>query len=351
MRPPTLSISGRPIGPGAPVYIVAELSANHAGLYGQAEALVRAAAAAGADAIKLQTYTPDTMTLDIRTGRFLVGDDTIWGGLVLHDLYAQASTPWEWHAPLQALAGSLGLGWFSTPFDPTAVEFLESLDAPAYKIASFEIVDTPLLHRVAKTGKPIILSTGMATLEEIDEAVWAIRSVGPVPFALLRTNSAYPAPSDSMHLRTIPALADRYGVPVGLSDHTRDPVVPVAAVALGACIVETHLTLSRATSGPDAAFSLEPQEFRDMVAAIRTAERALGQVHFGPTDSERPSLAFRRSLAIIRDVRKGELLGSDDVRSMRPAGGLPPRHLHDVVGRRAARDLPRGTPLNWDDLE
>jgi len=215
-----------------------------------AEALVRAAAAAGADAVKLQTYTPDTLTIDVRSGRFVIGDDTIWSGAVLHDLYAQAQTPWEWHAPLRTLAHSLGLGWFSTPFDATAVDFLESIGAPAYKIASFELVDIPLLRRVAATGKPVVLSTGMATLEEMDEAVATVRSAGRSPLALLRTNSAYPAPPDGMHLRTIPALRDRYDLPIGLSDHTLTPAVAIAAVALGACIIEKHLTLSRAAPGP-----------------------------------------------------------------------------------------------------
>jgi N-acetylneuraminate synthase len=238
-----LEIAGRRIGPGSPTFVVAELSANHGGVYQQAEALVRAAAAAGADAVKLQTYTPDTLTIDVRAGRFVVGDDTLWGGAVLYDLYARAQTPWDWHAPLQALARSLDLAWFSTPFDRTAVEFLESLGTPVYKIASFELVDTPLLRRVAGTGKPMILSTGMATLEEIDEAVATIRTAGATQFALLRTNSAYPAPPDGMHLRTIPALRDRYDVPIGLSDHTLTSSIPVAAVALGASIIEKHLTL------------------------------------------------------------------------------------------------------------
>jgi len=343
-------IEGRRIGSGSPTYIVAELSANHGGIYAQAEALVRAAAAAGADAVKLQTYTPDTLTIDVRSGRFVIGDDTIWSGAVLHDLYAQAQTPWEWHAPLRTLAHSLGLGWFSTPFDATAVDFLESIGAPAYKIASFELVDIPLLRRVAATGKPVVLSTGMATLEEMDEAVATVRSAGRSPLALLRTNSAYPAPPDGMHLRTIPALRDRYDLPIGLSDHTLTPAVAIAAVALGACIIEKHLTLSRAAPGPDAAFSTEPHEFGEMVGAIRTVERALGRVHFGPTEHERGSLAFRRSLSIVRDVAKGDILTEVNVRSIRPGGGLHPRHLREVIGRRASRDLPRGTPLAWDDL-
>jgi N-acetylneuraminate synthase len=343
------AIAGRSIGPGHPVYIVAELSANHHQNLETAKALVRAAAAAGADAVKLQTYTADTITIDAHSGPFQIGEGTIWDG-TLHDLYREAHTPWAWYAELAALAAHAGLQCFSTPFDATAVEFLETQAVPAYKVASFELVDIPLLRLIAGKGKPMILSTGMATLEEIDEAVRAVRATKPVPLALLRTSSAYPAPPNEMDLRAIPYLAERFGAVGGLSDHTLGLAVPVAAVALGAHIVEKHLTLSRAERGPDSAFSLEPGEFAAMVEAVRTAEQALGAVRFGPTEHERPSLQFRRSLFAVQDIGAGEALTSDNVRSIRPSGGLHPRHLDEILGRTAVRTIARGTPITWDLL-
>jgi N-acetylneuraminate synthase len=351
MADPIFGIGGRSIGAGHPVYVVAEVSANHHQDLDTARALVRAAAEAGADAVKFQTYTPDTLTLDIRTGPFRIEQGTIWDGAVLHDLYKQAQMPWEWHQELAVLASELGLQWFSTPFDATAVAHLEALSAPAYKIASFELVDIPLLQVVARTGKPIVLSTGMAALEEIDEAVRAIREIGASPVALLRTNSAYPAPPGEMDLRTIPRLGRRFGVVVGISDHTPGIAVPVAAVAVGACIVEKHLTLSRAVPGPDAAFSLEPPEFSAMVAAVRVAEQALGGVRFGPSCHEQASLPFRRSLFVVCDMAAGEPFTLENVRSIRPASGLHPRHLPEILERRAGRAIPRGTPLTWDLVE
>lgn len=350
MAAPTFAIAGRAIGPGCPAYVVAELSANHGQDLSVAESVVRAAAEAGADAVKVQTYTPDTITIDVRTGPFRIADGTPWGGAVLHDLYREAHLPWAWHAPLQALATSLGLHWFSTPFDASAVDLLESLDVPAYKVASFELVDIPLIERIAATGKPLILSTGMATLEEIEEAVRAARSAGADQIALLRASSAYPAPAAELDLRSLPYLAERFGVVVGLSDHTLGTAVPVAAVALGASIIEKHLTLSRRTRGPDVAFSLEPAEFAAMVEAVRVAESALGGVRFGPTASEEPSLPFRRSLFVVEDVRAGTPFTLTNVRSIRPSGGLHPRHLPAVIGRVATRDITRGTPLSWDLL-
>jgi N-acetylneuraminate synthase len=265
-------------------------------------------------------------------------------------LYGEAQTPGSWHGELAALAASVGLQWFSTPYDRSSVDFLETLDAPAYKVASFELIDIPLLRHVAHTGKPIILSTGMATLEEIEEAVEAARAAGPAPLALLRTSSAYPAPAGAMNLRAIPYLAGRFDTVVGLSDHTVGIAVPVAAVALGAAIVEKHLTLSRSDGGPDSAFSLEPAEFAAMVGAVRVAEQALGEIRFGPTEHEQSSLRFRRSLFVVRDVSAGEAFTAENVRSIRPAGGLHPRHLTEVLGHRAARDVARGTPLSWDLL-
>lgn len=342
------AIAGRAIGPEHPTYVIAELSANHHGRLEDALALVEAAADAGADAVKLQTYTADTLTLDIRRPPFVVAGGTPWDGRTLHDLYDQAHTPWSWHAPLAARAAARGLHCFSSPFDATAVDHLEAHDVPAYKIASFELVDLGLLRRVAVTGKPVILSTGMATLDEIDEAVATLRAADAGPLALLRTNSGYPATPDEMDLRAIPALAARFDVPVGLSDHTLELAVPVAAVALGARILEKHLTLDRSQGGPDAAFSLEPAELAATVHAVRTAEQALGRVRFGPTAREQRSLPFRRSLFVTRDVASGEAFDATNVRSVRPADGLHPRHLDAVYGARAARDIAAGTPLSWD---
>lgn len=346
-----MNIAGRQIGPGQPAYVIAELSANHGHDFDEACALVRAAKEAGADAVKLQTYTPDTLTIDCDRPDFMIGAGTIWAGRKLYDLYGEAYTPWAWHPRLMALANELGLACFSTPFDDTAVDFLEKLDVPAHKIASFENVDLALIQRVARTGKPIILSTGMASLEEIGEAVQAVRGEGNDQLALLKCTSAYPAPPDEMNLRTIPDLASRFGVPAGLSDHTLGVEAAVAAVCLGACVIEKHFTLSRAKPGPDSAFSLEPAEFRQMVTAIRTVERALGQVSYEPTERERASRVFRRSLYIVRDVRAGEVLTQDNVRSIRPGYGLPPKHLDAVLGRRAACAIARGTALAWNLVE
>ena len=350
-RQATLWIGGREIGAGRPVYVVAELSANHRGRFDEAVSIVRAAREAGADAIKLQTYTADTLTIPSSAEPFRHDSGSVWAGRTLHDLYAEACTPWEWQPKLQELAHELGIELFSSPFDPSAVDFLETMQVPAYKIASFELVDLPLIRRVAATGKPLILSTGMATLEELDEALGAAREAGASGVALLKCTSAYPAPAEEMNLRTIPALAERFRVPVGLSDHTLGIAAPVAAVALGASIVEKHLTLSRAAGGPDAAFSLEPREFTEMVQAIRFAERALGEVRYAPTPREAESRRFRRSLFVVRDVKAGEALSADNVRSIRPAAGLPPRYLPELLGRRARRAIAAGTPLSWDLVE
>ena len=346
----SLDLAGRLVGPGQPTYVIAELSANHAGSRAQALEVVAAAADAGADAVKLQTYTADTLTIDSDRPEFLVGEDALWGGRRLHELYAEASTPWAWHEDLKDKAESVGLQLFSTPFDPTAVQFLEQLDPPAHKVASFELVDVPLIERIAATGRPLIMSTGMATAEEIAEAVKAARGSGAEQIALLRCNSSYPAPLDEMDLATIPEMARRWRVPVGLSDHTLSSTAAVVAVALGASIVEKHLTLTRATGGPDAAFSLEPAEFADMVVAVREAETARGGVRFGPTAREQASLLFRRSLFVVADVAAGERLTEATIRSIRPGHGLPPKHLPDVLGCTAKTAIERGTPLRWDLL-
>ncbi|MBM4134042.1 MAG: pseudaminic acid synthase [Nitrospira sp.] len=348
MASDTIEINGRRIGPGQPTYVVAELSGNHHQSFDRAVELICAAKGAGADAVKIQTYTADTITLDADTPDFHIPGDNTWGGRTLHDLYREASTPWEWQPRLQRAALDLGLDFFSSPFDPSAVDFLERLRVPAYKVASFELVDIPLIERIARTGKPIILSTGMAGLDEIGEAVAAARDAGATQVALLKCTSAYPAPPDEMNLAAIPILAMRFGVPVGLSDHSLDPAVPVAAVALGAAIVEKHLILSRTEGGPDAAFSLEPDEFRDVTRAIRTVERARGTGEPSLTAGEAKNRLFRRSLYAVADVRAGEPFTERNVRSIRPAYGLPPKDLSRVLGRRAVRDIPRGTPLKWD---
>jgi pseudaminic acid synthase len=343
-----MKIGRRNVGPEHPVYVVAELSANHNQNFDQAVRIVHAAKDAGADAIKLQTYTPDTMTLASDRNEFVIRGGTIWDGRNLHDLYGEAYTPWEWQPKLKQAAEELGMDCFSSAFDSTAVDFLENMDVPAHKIASFELVDIPLIQKIAHTRKPLIMSTGMATVEEIEEALRSARDAGASQIALLKCTSAYPAPVQDMNLRTIPEMARRFGVPVGLSDHTMGIAAPVAAVALGACIIEKHMTLSRSTPGPDSAFSLEPQEFKAMVDATRTAEKALGTVHFGLSAKEETSRIFRRSLFVVEDVQQGDAFTPANVRSIRPAHGLHPRYLPEVLGKRASRKIKRGTPLSWE---
>ncbi|MFC1992259.1 pseudaminic acid synthase [Chloroflexota bacterium] len=341
-----IEINGRKIGSGYPVYIIAELSANHRQQFDEAVKLIEAAKEAGADAVKLQTYKPDTITIQSYAPEFRIGGGTPWDGKPLHDLYAEAYMPWEWQPKLKKVADDLGIALFSTPYDKTAVDFLEKMSVPAYKIASFEIVDIPLIEYIASNGKPIIISTGMAILDEIDEAVQAAKRGGASQIALLKCTSAYPAPPNEMNLRTIPHLVEAFGVPVGLSDHTLGITVPVAAVALGACIIEKHITLSRSIPSPDSAFSLEPQEFEAMVEAIRIAEKALGEARYEVSKQETKSLAFRRSLFVVEDMKVGEVFSEKNVRSIRPGYGLHPRYLKEVLGRQAAHDIKRGTPLD-----
>jgi N-acetylneuraminate synthase len=343
-----MRIGERIVGEGAPTYVVAELSANHGQSLDRAIEIVRAAAAAGADAVKLQTYTPDTITIDSDAEYFRIAAGTAWDGKLLYHLYAEAYTPWEWHAPLRDEASRLGLDLFSAPFDETAVDFLEELGVPVYKIASPEIIDVGLIRRAAETGKPLIISTGMATLDEIEEALEVARSGGATDIALLKCTSAYPAPPEEANVSTIPNMAERFDVPVGLSDHTIGTAVPIAAVALGAAIVEKHLTLSRDEPGPDSGFSTEPAEFAAMVAGIREAELAVGQVSYEPTGAEVDSRILRRSLFIVRDMVAGEAFSAENVRSIRPGHGLHTRHLREVLGRPVTRDVSRGTPLSWD---
>lgn len=343
-----LNIAGRNIGKDQPVYIIAEISANHNQSYDEAVKLIHAAKDAGADAVKLQTYTPDTITIDCKSELFRIGKSSLWGGRFLYDLYIEAYTPWEWHKGLFEEARRLGIDIFSTAFDPTAVDFLEALSVPVHKIASFEIVDIPLIEKMAATGKPLIISTGMATLGEIEEAVMAARSAGAEEIALLKCTSAYPAPVEEMNLRTIPHLAEAFNVPVGLSDHTLGIEVPVAAACMGACIIEKHFALSRTKAGPDSAFSLEPDEFRSMVQSIRIAQAGLGKVHYGVSPDEAGNRILRKSLFVVADMAAGELFTDKNIKSIRPGYGLHPRHLKDVLGRRATRELTRGTPLRED---
>lgn len=346
--PTEMTIAGRPIGRGAPVYVIAELSANHNQDFEQAVRIVHAARDAGADAVKLQTYTANTITLHSDKSFFRIAGGTLWDGRTLHDLYQEAFTPWEWQPKLKQIAGELGLQLFSSAFDDTAVDFLEQMNVPAHKVASFELVDVGLIEKMARTGKPLIMSTGMATEAEIAEAVDAARKAGATQIALLKCTSAYPAPPEEANLLTIPELARRFDCPVGLSDHTMGVAVPIAAVALGACIIEKHLCISRADGGPDCAFSLEPGEFRAMVEAVRTAEKALGSPQFAIGKREAGSLRFRRSLFVVEDVKRGDVFTKQNVRSIRPADGLHPRHLNEVLGQRAACDIEGGTPLSWD---
>ena len=346
--PAEIKISGRRIGVGRPCYIIAELSANHGHSLEKALKVVRAAKDAGADAIKFQTYTADTLTIDCRSPEFMVGKGSLWEGKNLHDLYAEAYTPWEWQPELKKEAESLGLHCFSTPFDDTAVDFLENMNVPAHKIASFELVDTQLLRKVASTGKPVIISTGMASIEEVAEAVDTLRSSGCNRLALLKCTSAYPSLPEEMNLRTIPDMTEQFGVPVGLSDHTLGIAVPVAAVALGACIIEKHLTLRRSDGGPDAGFSLEPDEFRSMVDAVRVAEKALGSINYDIGEREQVSRTLRRSLFFVKDMKKGEPITEESIRSIRPGHGLSPKHLLEVIGKTLISDTPKGTPVSWD---
>lgn len=346
----TILINRTPVGPGHPAYLVAELSGNHNRDLGRALELIHAAAEAGANAVKLQTYTADTITIDSDRPEFTITTDGPWRGRTLHDLYDEAHTPWSWHPRLFEEARTRGLDIFSSPFDPTAVDLLESLDTPAYKIASFELVDDALLRKVGGTGKPVILSTGMASLEEIVHAIGVLRAAGCGGVIVLRCTSSYPAPDETMNLATVPLLAQVTGCPVGLSDHSRGTVAPVVAVTLGACLVEKHLTLRRADGGVDSGFSLEPDEFRALVSGVRQAEAMMGEAKFGPGVAEEGNAALRRSLYIVQDVPEGGVFTEQNVRSIRPGFGLAPRYLDMILGRRALRPIGRGTPMRWEFL-
>lgn len=346
----TVLVGDRRIGPEAPVFVIAEVSANHGGSLDRALELIDAAAAAGVDAVKFQTYTADTMTLDAPGAPYVVGEGTIWEGRRLYDLYEEAHTPWEWHGALFDRVRAHGLVPLSTPFDGRAVDLLVGLRSSCLKIASFELTDHALVKRCAASGLPLLMSTGMATAQEIDAAIAAARGAGATQLALFRCNSAYPAAPAEMDLRTIPDMVERWGVPVGLSDHTLTHTAAVAAVALGATLLEKHVTMARADGGPDAAFSLEPTELAELVSVVREAEAARGQVRYGPSKSEEASLAFRRSIHVVQDVGAGEEITAAHVAVLRPAGELLPTEFDAVLGRRAARLLTRGTPLGRDDL-
>ena len=347
MKHERIEINGRRIGSREPVYIVAEVSANHNQEFDQAVELVQAAKEAGADAVKLQTYTPDTLTIQCDRPEFRIGGGTPWDGKTLYDLYSEAYMPWEWQPKLKKVADDLGIDLFSTPFDRTAVDFLTEMGVPAYKVASFEIVDIPLIEYIASKNKTIIISTGMATLEEIEAALQAARGAGASQIALLKCTSAYPATPDEMNLLTIPHMAEAFGVPVGLSDHTLGIAVPVASVALGACIIEKHFTLTRSNPSPDSVFSLEPEEFKSMVELVRTVENSLGEAQYGIGQQEIKSLVFRRSLFVVEDMKAGDIFTKENVRSIRPGHGLPPKYIKDVIGRRAAKEIKRATPIDW----
>ena len=346
-----LKIADREVGPKSRPYLIAEMSGNHNQSLDRALAIVDAAAEAGADAVKLQTYTADTMTLNTNAPGFVIDDpNSLWAGRQLYDLYDEAHTPWDWHKPIMERAASHGLHCFSTPFDDTAVDFLEELGVPAYKIASFEVTDLPLIEKVAKTGKPIILSTGMATVAEIDEAVRTARDQGNDQIVILKCTSTYPATPENTNISTIPNMREVFGVDVGLSDHTMGCGVAVAAVSLGAVLVEKHFTLRRADGGVDSTFSLEPEEFRLLREETERAWQSLGKITYGGTKAEEKSRAFRRSLYIAKDVAEGETLTPENLRIVRPGFGLPPKFYGEVLGKKVKQPLKAGTPMSWDLL-
>ncbi|MCF3576838.1 pseudaminic acid synthase [Planktothrix agardhii] len=352
MNKNSISISDRQIGRDRPPFIIAEMSGNHNQSLERALEIVEAAAKTGAHALKLQTYTADTMTLDIKEGEFFIDDPkSLWYGNSLYELYQQAHTPWEWHEPIFKRCKELGIIGFSTPFDNTAVDFLESLDVPCYKIASFENTDLPLIRKVASTGKPMIISTGMATVAELDETVRTAREAGCQDLVLLKCTSTYPATPENSNLLTIPHLEELFGVEVGLSDHTMGVGVAVASVALGATVIEKHFTLRRADGGVDSAFSMEPAEMTQLVVESERAWQALGQIQYGFTDAERKSLMFRRSLYVAKDMKAGEVFTPENLKAVRPGLGLPPKYYDVLVGQAVKQDIQRGKPVTWDCLQ
>lgn len=344
-----MKIANRDIGPNTPPFIIAEMSGNHNRSLEHALSIVDAAAKAGAHAIKLQTYTADTMTLDIKEREFFISEpSSLWKGSSLYSLYEQAHTPWDWHEPIFRRARERGLIAFSTPFDSTAVDFLQRLNVPCFKIASFENTDLPLIRLVANTGKPLIISTGMATVAELDESVRAARDAGCKDLILLKCTSTYPATPENTNILTIPHMRTLFRCEVGLSDHTMGVGVSVSSVALGATVIEKHFTLRRADGGVDSSFSMEPAEMEQLVMETRRAWQAVGQVHYGPTKAEKQSIQFRRSLYVVKDLQAGDLITRENVRAIRPGFGLPTKYLEDVIGKHMTRDVKRGTALSWD---
>ena len=343
-----MKIGSFQIGKNRSPFVIAEMSGNHNQSLERALAIVEAAAITGAHALKIQTYTADTMTLDIKDGDFFISDEkNLWKGRSLYDLYKEAHTPWEWHKPIMRRAKELGLICFSTPFDDTSVDFLDSLDVPAYKIASFENADIPLIKKVAATGKPMIISTGMATIAELDETVRTIRETGNNHFVLLKCTSTYPATPENSNVLTIPHMRELFQCEVGLSDHTMGVGVSVAAVAQGATVIEKHFTLNRADGGVDSTFSLEPEEMKQLVVETERAWLSLGRVQYGPTEAEKPSMKFRRSLYIAQDMKAGEVLTPKNLRSVRPGMGLPPKYYDFLLGKKVTKDVSRGTAMSF----
>lgn len=342
-----IKIGNRYVGEGERTFLVAEVSANHLQDYGRAEAIIRAAKEAGADAVKLQTYTPDTITLDCDNDYFQITQGTIWDGTTLHKLYEQAYTPWEWQPKLMEFANGLGMECFSSPFDATAVDFMREMDMPAYKVASFEINDIPLIRRIARIGKPVIFATGIAYLEDIERALAVCKEEGNEQAILLKCTSTYPSPYEDMNLKVIPHMAETFDCLAGLSDHSMGTAVAVASVALGAKMVEKHLTLSRSDGGPDAAFSMEPEEFRKMAEEIRIVEKALGRVTYDLTEKQKKSREDGRSLFVVKDIKAGEALTEENVRSIRPAFGMHTMYYDEIIGKKARTDIAKGTPLDW----
>lgn len=346
-----IKIGNRYVGEGEKTFIVAEVSANHLQDYSRAEAIIRAAGDAGADAVKLQTYTPDTITLNCDNDYFQITQGTIWDGTTLHKLYETAYTPWDWQPRLMKLANELGMECFSSPFDDTAVDFMQEMNMPAYKVASFEINDIPLIRKIAKLGKPVILATGIAYLEDIERAVSVCREEGNEQVILLKCTSTYPSPYEDMNLKVIPNMAQVFNCITGLSDHSMGSVAAVASVALGAKMVEKHFTLSRADGGPDAAFSMEPAEFKRMVDEIRIVEKALGSVTYELTEKQKKSREDGRSLFVVKDMKAGEEFTKENVHSIRPAFGMHTMYYDKILGQRARTDIPKGTPLDWKYID